>query len=76
MPGEQTPQSLLNVLGSNMRNVRFTLDPLDVGRKEIAYYKDSDLQIGSVLNIYGRAVVLTDCDSFTKNYYRKKVGNL
>lgn len=74
MPGEQTPQSLLNVLGTNMRNVRYVMDPLDVGRKEIAYYKDRDLQIGTVLNVYGRSVVLVDCDEFTRNYYRKKVS--
>ncbi|XP_061390960.1 EF-hand domain-containing family member C2 [Musca vetustissima] len=74
LPGEQTPQSLLNVLGTNMRNVRYVMDPLDVGRKEILYYTDKDLQIGTVLNVYGRAVVLTDCDEFTKGYYRKKYG--
>uniref|UniRef100_A0A1I8NPH2 EF-hand domain-containing family member C2 n=1 Tax=Stomoxys calcitrans TaxID=35570 RepID=A0A1I8NPH2_STOCA len=74
LPGQQTPQSLLNVLGTNMRNVRYVMDPLDVGRKEITYYKDQDLQIGTVLNVYGRAVVLTDCDEFTKTYYRKKYG--
>lgn len=57
-----------------MRNVRFVIDPLDVGRKDVIYYKDRDLQIGTVLNVYGRAVVLTDCDEFTKNFYRRKVS--
>lgn len=57
-----------------MRNVRYVMDPLDVGRKEVLYYTDRDLQIGTVLNVYGRAVVLTDCDEFTKGYYRKKVS--
>lgn len=56
-----------------MRNVRYVTDPLDVGRKDIIYYKDKDLQIGTVMNVYGRAVVLKDCDEYTKNYYRKKV---
>uniref|UniRef100_A0A1A9ZYI2 EF-hand domain-containing family member C2 n=1 Tax=Glossina pallidipes TaxID=7398 RepID=A0A1A9ZYI2_GLOPL len=74
LPGEQTPQSLLNVLGTNMRNVRYVVDPLDVGRKDIIFYKDKDLQIGTVLNVYGRAIVLTDCDEFTQSYYRKRYG--
>lgn len=51
-------------------------DPLDVGRKDISYYKDKDLQIGKVLNVYGRAVVLTDCDEYTQEYYRKRVNIL
>ncbi|TMW47965.1 hypothetical protein DOY81_006948 [Sarcophaga bullata] len=74
LPGQYTPQSLLNVLGTNMRNVRFVVDPLDIGRKDVIYYSDRDLQIGTVLNVYGRAVVLTECDEFTKNYYRQKYG--
>lgn len=57
-----------------MRNVRFVVDPLDIGRKDVIYYSDRDLQIGTVLNVYGRAVVLTECDEFTKNYYRQKVS--
>lgn len=73
LPGADTPQSLLNVLGTNMRNVRFVVDPLDTGKKEIIYYKDRDLQIGTVLNVFGRSVVLTQCDPFTQDYYRKKV---
>lgn len=56
-----------------MRNVRYVVDPLDVGRKDIIFYKDKDLQIGTVLNVYGRAIVLTDCDEFTQRYYRKRV---
>lgn len=56
-----------------MRNVRYTIDPLNIGEKEVLYYADRDLQIGTVLNVYGRAVVLTDCDEYTQEYYRKRV---
>lgn len=58
-----------------MRNVRYVIDPLDTGKKEVYYYADRDLQIGTVLNVYGRSVVLTHCDPFTEQYYRKKVKN-
>lgn len=58
-----------------MRNVRYTIDPLNIGEKEVLYYADRDLQIGTVLNVYGRAVVLTDCDEYTQEYYRKRVCN-
>lgn len=29
---------------------------------------------GSEINVFGRKVVLCDCDKFTKDYYRKKFG--
>ncbi|KAH8304975.1 hypothetical protein KR018_009136, partial [Drosophila ironensis] len=74
LPGQMTPKTLLNVLGTNMRNVRFCVDPLNTGNKEILYYTDRDLQIGSVINVYGRAVVITDLDPFTQQYYREQYG--
>lgn len=33
-----------------------------------------DLKIGQILNVFGRSVVLTDCDKFTRDYYQKKYG--
>lgn len=30
--------------------------------------------IGQELNVFGRKVVLSDCDDFTEDYYRKKYG--
>ncbi|XP_063536480.1 EF-hand domain-containing family member C2-like [Cydia strobilella] len=37
-------------------------------------YSPADLSIGAVLNVFGRNVVLTDCDPFTKEYYRVTYG--
>jgi len=36
------------------------------------YYRDNDLAIGAVLNIYGRPFIITNCDEFTRQYYREK----
>jgi hypothetical protein len=38
------------------------------------YYTDVDLKIGNVINVFGRSVVLTDCDGKTKEYYHEKYG--
>ncbi|XP_037955499.1 EF-hand domain-containing family member C2-like [Teleopsis dalmanni] len=74
LPGQETPQTVLNVLGSGVRDVRYVIDPLNTGCKEVLYYSDRDLQIGAVINVFGRAVMLVDCDEFTRSYYRKKYG--
>lgn len=37
-------------------------------------YYENELQIGATLNVFGRAVVLLECDDFTKTYYRVKYG--
>ncbi|XP_026327442.1 EF-hand domain-containing family member C2-like [Hyposmocoma kahamanoa] len=37
-------------------------------------YTPADLSIGAILNVFGRKVVLTDCDPFTKEYYRVHYG--
>ncbi|KAI8436844.1 hypothetical protein MSG28_010298 [Choristoneura fumiferana] len=44
------------------------------GGPKLASYSPADLSIGAVLNVYGRKVVLTDCDPFTKEYYRVTYG--
>ncbi|XP_017073084.1 EF-hand domain-containing family member C2 isoform X1 [Drosophila eugracilis] len=74
LPGQQTAMTLLNVLGNSMRDVRYVADPLNTGQREVQNYTDQDLQIGAVLNVFGRAVVLTGCDQFTQSYYREKYG--
>uniref|UniRef100_A0A3B4AFH8 DM10 domain-containing protein n=1 Tax=Periophthalmus magnuspinnatus TaxID=409849 RepID=A0A3B4AFH8_9GOBI len=48
--------------------------PLQTGAVKQEFYKDSDLTIGTELNVWGRRVTITDCDEFTKNYYRSKYG--
>lgn len=40
----------------------------------VASYTPADLSIGAILNVFGRKVVLTDCDPFTKEYYRVHYG--
>lgn len=69
-PGADAPFTILNVLGKG----RFVADPLDCGKEDIDIYKEEDLAIGCVVNCYGRKIVLTDCDPFTKEYYRIKYG--
>ncbi|CAH0691886.1 unnamed protein product [Spodoptera exigua] len=44
------------------------------GGPPVPSYCPADLSIGAVLNVFGRNVVLTDCDPFTKEYYRVTYG--
>ncbi|XP_041979568.1 EF-hand domain-containing family member C2-like [Aricia agestis] len=37
-------------------------------------YSPEDLSIGAVLDVFNRKVVLTDCDPFTREYYRVTYG--
>ncbi|KAG8329790.1 EF-hand domain-containing member C2 [Homalodisca vitripennis] len=73
-PGVDSPFTVLNVLGSGTQKGRFLADSLNCGRSQVQYYRDNDLAIGTVVNVYGRRVVLTDCDPFTREYYRVKYG--
>ncbi|XP_039295468.1 EF-hand domain-containing family member C2 isoform X2 [Nilaparvata lugens] len=80
-PGDDRPVSgtLLNVV-----NTQYTHDRLLAGadkpqtaaaKTQTApgdYYKDCDLRLGAVVNVYGRKVVLIDCDNFTKQFYKAK----
>ncbi|CAL8142221.1 unnamed protein product [Orchesella dallaii] len=52
----------------------FLEDRLCPGIDQKSHIKDRDLAIGAVLNIYGRAFIITDCDAFTKQYYQEKYG--
>ncbi|KAL1497141.1 hypothetical protein ABEB36_008147 [Hypothenemus hampei] len=72
--GSNANYTVLNVLGSALSNRRYIVDPLDCGRENIEYYGERDLSIGGVINCYGRKLVLTDCDAFTKEYYAAKYG--
>lgn len=72
--GQQTPFTVLNVLGGGLLGGRYVPDSLNVGEKIVEYYTDKDLTIGSIVNLFGREVHLIDCDDFTREYYRTKYG--
>ncbi|XP_053313439.1 EF-hand domain-containing family member C2 [Spea bombifrons] len=73
-PGEITARTVLNVFGPMGHGGRYILDNLKTGAVHQDFYKDCDLVIGAAINVWGRTIILCDCDEFTKNYYRTKYG--
>ncbi|XP_046566308.1 EF-hand domain-containing family member C2-like isoform X2 [Haliotis rubra] len=73
-PGTVTDRTVLNVFGPTGHGGRYILDSLKTGAVHTEFYKDTDLSIGSVLNVWGRKFLLTDCDQFTQEYYKTKYG--
>nr|XP_023656606.1 EF-hand domain-containing family member C2 [Paramormyrops kingsleyae] len=73
-PGEVTNRTVLNVFGPLGQGGRYMLDSLKTGAIQEDFYKDCDLALGTVINVWGRKVLLCDCDSFTKEFYRSKYG--
>ncbi|XP_056610503.1 EF-hand domain-containing family member C2 [Triplophysa dalaica] len=73
-PGEITDRTVLNVFGPVGHGGRYILDSLKTGAVEEEFFKDSDLTIGGIINVWGRRVLICDCDNFTKEYYRSKYG--
>ncbi|XP_061266363.1 EF-hand domain-containing family member C2 isoform X5 [Bos javanicus] len=75
-PGQLTDRTVLNVYGgySETRVYGFLLDKYQLGKLDQEFYKDTDLSIGTTINVWGRKVLLCDCDDFTKTYYRTKYG--
>ncbi|KAH1186802.1 EF-hand domain-containing family member C2 isoform X1 [Mauremys mutica] len=74
-PGAITDRTVLNVFGGLVGNKgRYILDNRKTGTVHQEFYKDSDLTIGAVINVWGRRVKLCDCDEFTKEYYMTKYG--
>lgn len=75
-PGEVTDQIVLNLYGGlGVKQVHgYVLDKYKLGESEQEFYKDSDLSLGATINVWGRKVVLCDCDEFTKTYYKNKYG--
>ncbi|KAL4220640.1 EF-hand domain-containing member C2 [Mactra antiquata] len=73
-PGKVTDRTVLNVFGPTGHGGRYILDSLKTGASPTEFYKDSDLTLGAVLNVWGRKFLLVDCDDFTKEYYRTKFG--
>ncbi|XP_066542784.1 EF-hand domain-containing family member C2 isoform X2 [Hoplias malabaricus] len=73
-PGEISDRTVLNVFGPMGQGGRYILDSLKTGAVQEEFYKDCDLTIGGVINVWGRKVLICDCDNFTKEYYRTKYG--
>lgn len=73
-PGEITDRTVLNVFGPTGHGGRYILDSLKTGAVSQEFYNCSDLTIGATLNIWGRKFIISDCDDFTKEYYRTKYG--
>ncbi|XP_037644734.1 EF-hand domain-containing family member C2 [Sebastes umbrosus] len=73
-PGQITDRTVLNVFSSTSEGKRYILDSLKTGAVHHDFYKDCDLIVGGELNVWGRRVIITDCDDFTKDYYRSKYG--
>ncbi|XP_052530162.1 EF-hand domain-containing family member C2 [Tympanuchus pallidicinctus] len=74
-PGTITSRTVLNVFGNLVGNRgRYILDNRKTGAVHQEFYRDSDLKIGAVINVWGRQIMLCDCDEFTKDYYRTKYG--
>jgi len=73
-PGDKPVRTVLNVLGNFIEGGRYILDSLKTNAMNVNYYQCSDLMIGRVINVFGRKMLLTDCDEFTKEYNSKKFG--
>ncbi|XP_040441200.1 EF-hand domain-containing family member C2 [Falco naumanni] len=73
-PGAITSRTVLNVFGKLGNRDRYILDNRKTGAVHQEFYRDSDLKVGAVINVWGRKIILCDCDEFTKEYYRTKYG--
>ncbi|GAB5584545.1 EF-hand domain-containing family member C2 [Prionailurus iriomotensis] len=75
-PGQITDRAVLNPYrGLTGRPADgYLLDKYKLGKVDQEFYKDSDLFIGTTINVWGRKVLLCDCDNFTKTYYKTKYG--
>ncbi|KAG7202805.1 hypothetical protein KM043_009964 [Ampulex compressa] len=72
--GTTEPFTVLNVLGESTTDSYYMIDSLETGKTSGDFYKDNELSIGAEINVFGRRVVITDMDNFTKEYYRTKYG--
>ncbi|PIK58530.1 putative EF-hand domain-containing family member C2 [Apostichopus japonicus] len=73
-PGEITGRTVLNVFGPMGHGGRYILDSLKTGAAITESYTDQDLMVGVTINVWGRKLILADCDDFTKKYYSTKYG--
>ena len=67
---DPTDPVILNVLGDNIRNGYYVVDHNYRDNCPCDYYKENDLMIGAQMDVFGRKVVITDLDEFTKDHYR------
>ena len=65
--------AVLNVMGDNFNSGRFIPDAVD-SRERTDYYSYMDLGVGREINVFGRKLMLTSCDDFTKKFYRDNFG--
>lgn len=72
--GYDDPHTVLNILSTGFLSGRYLVDTVNYGQQHVEYYKEADLAIGAAINAFGRKIVLTDCDTFTKEYYATKYG--
>ncbi|XP_071340380.1 EF-hand domain-containing family member C2 isoform X2 [Trachinotus anak] len=71
-PGQITDRTVLNVFASPSQGKCYILDSLKTGSVHEEFYKDCDLTVGGEVNVFGRRVIIANCDDFTKDYYRSK----
>ena len=43
-----------------------------MGAVKQEFYTDADLQIGNVINVWGRPLKLVACDEFSQQFYKEK----
>ncbi|XP_023249211.1 EF-hand domain-containing family member C2 [Seriola lalandi dorsalis] len=73
-PGQTAERTVLNVFSSPNQGKCFILDSIKTGAVQEEFYKDCDLTVGGEMNVFGRRVIIADCDDFTRDYYRSKYG--
>jgi hypothetical protein len=76
LPGKRADRTVLNVFGPMGRGGRYILDSLKSGALDQQFYTDADLSVGSLINIWGRKMLICDCDEFTRQYYKTKYGTI
>uniref|UniRef100_A0A1B0EV89 Putative ef-hand domain-containing family member c2 n=1 Tax=Lutzomyia longipalpis TaxID=7200 RepID=A0A1B0EV89_LUTLO len=70
----QSSFTVLNVFGAGLTGGRLIPDSKASMDNSKDFITEKDLQIGKTLSVFGRNVVLSDCDTFTKNFYKEKYG--
>lgn len=73
-PGDKPTRTVLNVIGHFFDGGRYILDNLKTGSIQVNYFRDEDLMVGRTVNVFGRKLLLTDADEFTRNFYKNKYG--